>query len=162
MIMKTVPVSNARQDIFNIIEQTIVNSEPIQITSKKGDVVMISLEDWSAIQETLYLLQIPGMRESILEGSKESIDECKSLIVLTKQAQKDAQKLEACGLENKAKDLLKIIKETPYQNPPAYEKLKGDLKGFYSRRINIQHRIIYEVYENEKTIKILRMWTHYE
>lgn len=77
--MKTVPVSNARQDIFNIIEQTIVNSEPIQITSKKGDVVMISLEDWSAIQETLYLLQIPGMRESILEGSKESIDECKSL-----------------------------------------------------------------------------------
>ena len=77
--MKTVPVSNARQDIFNIIEQTIVNSEPIQITSKKGDVVMISLEDWSSIQETLYLLQIPGMRESILEGSKESIDECKSL-----------------------------------------------------------------------------------
>lgn len=77
--MKTVPVTNARQDIFNIIEQTIVNSEPIQITSKKGDVVMLSLEDWSAIQETLYLLQIPGMRESILEGSKEPIDECKSL-----------------------------------------------------------------------------------
>lgn len=77
--MKTVPVTNARQDIFNIIEQTIVNSEPIQITSKKGDVVMISLEDWSSIQETLYLLEIPGMRESILEGSKEPIDECKSL-----------------------------------------------------------------------------------
>ena len=77
--MKTVPVSNARQDIFNIIEQTIVNSEPIQITSKKGNVVMLSLEDWSAIQETLYLLEIPGMRESILDGSKETIDECKSL-----------------------------------------------------------------------------------
>jgi prevent-host-death family protein len=77
--MRTVPVTNARQNIFNIIEQTIVNSEPIQITSKKGDVVMISLEDWSAIQETLYLLQIPGMRESILEGSKETIGECKSL-----------------------------------------------------------------------------------
>ena len=77
--MKTVPVSNARQDIFNIIEQTIVNSEPIQITSKKGNVVMLSLEDWSAIQETLYLLEIPGMRESILDGSKEPIDECKSL-----------------------------------------------------------------------------------
>ena len=77
--MKTVPVSNARQDIFNIIEQTIVNSEPRQITSKKGNVVMLSLEDWSAIQETLYLLEIPGMRESILDGSKEPIDECKSL-----------------------------------------------------------------------------------
>ena len=77
--MKTVPVSNARQDIFNIIEQTIVSSEPIQITSKKGDVVMLSLEDWSAIQETLYLLEIPEMRESILNGSKEPIGECKSL-----------------------------------------------------------------------------------
>jgi prevent-host-death family protein len=77
--MKTVPITNARQNIFNIIEQTIVNSEPIQITSKKGDVVVVSLQDWSAIQETLYLLGIPGMRESILEGSKEPIDECKSL-----------------------------------------------------------------------------------
>lgn len=73
--MKTVPVTNARN---NIIEQTIRNSEPIQITSKKGDFVMVSLEDWSAIQETLYLLEISGMRESILEGAKESIDECKS------------------------------------------------------------------------------------
>ena len=77
--MRTVPITNARQDIFNIIEQTIVNSEPIQITSKKGDVVVVSLQDWSAIQETLYLLGIPGMRESILEGSKEPIDECTSL-----------------------------------------------------------------------------------
>lgn len=76
--MKTVPVTNARQDIYNIIEQTIVNSEPIQITSKKGAVVMVSLEDWSAIQETLYLLSIPGMRESLLEGKNEPIDECKT------------------------------------------------------------------------------------
>lgn len=84
------------------------------------------------------------------------------IIVLTKQAQKDAQKLEACSLDKKAKELLKLIKENPYQNPPPYEKLVGDLKGFYSRRINIQHRIVYEVYDKEKTIKILRMWTHYE
>ena len=77
--MKTVPITNARRDIFNIIQQTIVNSEPVQITSKKGDVVMVSLEDWSAIQETLYLLGIPGMRESILEGDKEPIDECTPL-----------------------------------------------------------------------------------
>ncbi|MBU3114544.1 type II toxin-antitoxin system Phd/YefM family antitoxin [Clostridium lacusfryxellense] len=77
--MRTVPITNARQDIFNIIEQTIANSEPIQITSKKGDVVMMSLDDWSAIQETLYLLGIPGMRESLLDGAKEPIEECKSL-----------------------------------------------------------------------------------
>lgn len=77
--MKTVPITTARKDIFNIIEQTIANSEPIQITSKKGDVVMVSLEDWSAIQETLYLLEIPGMKESILDGANEPLEECKSL-----------------------------------------------------------------------------------
>lgn len=75
--MRTIPVTNARQDIFNIIEQTILNSEPIQITSKKGDVVMVSLEDWSSIQETLYLLSIPGMRESILEADNVPLDEWK-------------------------------------------------------------------------------------
>ena len=75
--MRTIPVTNARRDIFNIIEQTIVNSEPIQITSKKGDVVMISLEDWSAIQETLYLLSMPGIRESILEADKVPLDKWK-------------------------------------------------------------------------------------
>ena len=84
------------------------------------------------------------------------------IIVITKQAQKDAKKLEPCGLDKKAKELLKIIKENPYQTPPPYEKLIGDLKGFYSRRINIKHRIIYNVYEKENTIKILRMWTHYQ
>ncbi|HEY5587953.1 MAG TPA: Txe/YoeB family addiction module toxin [Candidatus Paceibacterota bacterium] len=84
------------------------------------------------------------------------------IIVITKQAQKDAKKLESCNLDKKAKELLKIIKEKPYQTPPPYEKLIGDLKGFYSRRINIKHRIIYEVYEKENTIKILRMWTHYQ
>ena len=84
------------------------------------------------------------------------------IIVLTKQAQKDAQKLEACSLDKKAKELLKIIKENPYQTPPSYEKLIGNLKGFYSRRINIQHRIVYVVHEKENTVKILRMWTHYE
>lgn len=84
------------------------------------------------------------------------------IIVFTKQAQKDAKKLESCSLDKKAKELLKIIKENPYQTPPPYEKLIGDLKGFYSRRINIKHRIIYDVYKKENTIKILRMWTHYQ
>ena len=84
------------------------------------------------------------------------------IIVLTKQAQKDAKNLESCSLDTKAKELLKIMKENPYQTPPPYEKLIGDLKGFYSRRINIKHRIIYEVCEKENTIKILRMWTHYQ
>ena len=83
-------------------------------------------------------------------------------IVYTKQAQKDAKKLSSTGLKNKAQNLISIIKENPYQNPPPYEKLIGDLSGSYSRRINIQHRLVYQVYEKEKTIKIIRLWTHYD
>jgi len=80
----------------------------------------------------------------------------------TKQAQKDAKKLSASGLKAKAELILNIVKVNPYQNPPPYEKLVGDLKGAYSRRINIQHRLVYQVYENEHIIKVLRLWTHYE
>lgn len=83
-------------------------------------------------------------------------------LVYTKQAQKDAKKLSESGLKNKAKSLLKIIEENPHQNPPPYEKLVGDLAGAYSRRINIQHRIVYQVIEESQTIKILRLWSHYE
>ena len=83
-------------------------------------------------------------------------------IVYTKQAQKDAKKVSSAGLKDKAQHLINIIKENPYQNPPPYEKLIGDLSGSYSRRINIQHRLVYQVYEIEDTIKIIRLWTHYE
>jgi Txe/YoeB family toxin of toxin-antitoxin system len=83
-------------------------------------------------------------------------------LVFTKQAQKDAKKLSSSGLKAKALRLLDVIKESPFQNSPPYEKLVGDLAGAYSRRINIQHRIVYQVLENKKTIKILRMWTHYD
>lgn len=80
----------------------------------------------------------------------------------TKQAQKDAKKLASSGLKNKAQELLKIIEQDPYQNPPTYEKLVGDLSGAYSRRINIQHRLVYQVLEKEKSVKVLRLWSHYE
>ncbi|MDP0590167.1 MAG: Txe/YoeB family addiction module toxin [Candidatus Endonucleobacter bathymodioli] len=83
-------------------------------------------------------------------------------LVYTKQAQKDAKKLADSGLKNKAQSLLKIIKNDPFQRPPPYEKLVGDLSGAYSRRINIQHRLVYQVYEKEHTIKVIRLWTHYE
>jgi Txe/YoeB family toxin of toxin-antitoxin system len=83
-------------------------------------------------------------------------------LVYTKQAQKDAKKLSASKLDKKAKELLEIIKTNPLRNPPSFEKLIGDLNKAYSRRINIQHRLIYEIWEKEKTIKIIRMWTHYE
>lgn len=83
-------------------------------------------------------------------------------VVFTKQAQKDAKKLSPTGLKVKAEELLEILRQNPYQNPPPYEKLVGDLTGAYSRRINIQHRLIYQVLETEQTVKVLRMWSHYE
>jgi Txe/YoeB family toxin of toxin-antitoxin system len=82
-------------------------------------------------------------------------------VVYAKQAQKDALKLAASGLKAKAQELLTVIKENPFQNPPPYEKLVGDLSGAYSRRINIQHRLVYEVMPELQTVKVLRMWTHY-
>ena len=83
-------------------------------------------------------------------------------VVFTKQAGKDAKKLSVSGLRSKAEAILQILRENPYQAPPSYEKLVGDLTGAYSRRINIQHRIVYQILEVEKTVKVIRMWTHYE
>ena len=83
-------------------------------------------------------------------------------LIFTRQAQKDAKKLSASGLRSKAEELLDILKKTPFKQPPPFEKLMGDLSGAYSRRINIQHRLVYQVIKDIKTIKIIRMWTHYE
>jgi len=83
-------------------------------------------------------------------------------VVFTKQAQKDATKLAAAGLRSRAERLLDILRENPYQTPPPFEKLVGDLAGAYSRRINIQHRLVYEILNKEKVVKVIRMWTHYE
>ncbi len=83
-------------------------------------------------------------------------------LVFTKQAQKDANKISAPNLRKKTEALLELLKEDPDTSPPSSEKLVGDLSGFTSRRINIQHRLVYEVYEKEHTVKIIRMWTHYE
>ena len=83
-------------------------------------------------------------------------------LLYTKAAQKDAKNLSAAGLKDKTLVLLEIVTENPFQNPPPYEKLIGDLTGAYSRRINIQHRLVYQVLEAEKIVKVLRMWSHYE
>lgn len=83
-------------------------------------------------------------------------------VVFTKQAQKDAQKLKAARLKPKAQMLLNVLQDNPYKVPPPYEKLVGDLLGAYSRRINLQHRVVYSIHETERVVKIIRMWTHYE
>lgn len=83
-------------------------------------------------------------------------------VVYARHAQKDAKKLAAAGLKAKAQELLAVLAADPFQNPPPYEKLVGDLAGAYSRRINIQHRLVYEVFVKERVVRVLRMWTHYE
>jgi Txe/YoeB family toxin of toxin-antitoxin system len=83
-------------------------------------------------------------------------------IVFTKQAQKDARKIASANLRPQAERLLAVLSDNPFQNPPPFEKLVGDLAGAYSRRITIQHRLVYQVYLDEHTVKVLRMWTHYE
>ncbi len=83
-------------------------------------------------------------------------------LYFTRQAKKDAKKLAVAGLKEKAEALLAILQENPYQTPPPYEKLLGDLTGTYSRRINIQHRLVYQVLDDKKAVKVLRLWTHYE
>ena len=83
-------------------------------------------------------------------------------LVYSRHAQKDAKKLAAAGLKTKAQDLLAVLATDPFQNPPPYEKLVGDLAGAYSRRINIQHRLVYEVFPQERIVRVLRMWSHYE
>ena len=83
-------------------------------------------------------------------------------LVFTKQAQKDAGKLATTGLKPKAVELIELLHTNPFQTPPPFEKLVGDLSGAYSRRINIQHRLVYEILEKERIVKVIRMWTHYE
>ncbi len=83
-------------------------------------------------------------------------------MVFTRQAQKDAKKIAAAGLRPRAEELLNLLAENPFRTQPPYEKLVGDLKGAYSRRINIQHRLVYEVMEELRVVKVIRMWTHYE
>ncbi len=83
-------------------------------------------------------------------------------IVYTKQALKDAKKIKSTGLKSRAEKILNILEKNPYQTPPSFEKLVGDLTGAYSRRINIKHRLVYQVYDKIKTVKVIRMWTHYE
>jgi toxin YoeB len=83
-------------------------------------------------------------------------------VVFTKQAQKDAKKLKAAGKKPKAESLITILTKNPFQNPPPFEKLVGDLAGAYSRRIDIQHRLVYQVLAKDRVVKVIRMWTHYE
>lgn len=170
--MTNTNITNFRKDIYKLLEQTIKFNEPINITTKDGNAVVISEEDYNSIMETLYITSIPNLKDEIISRTKDSedkyVDESEVkwqglyIVKFHKKAIKEITKLKENKLDVKAKRLIEIIKENPYQNPPPYEKLVGDLKDLYSRRINIQHRIIYQVNEADKVVKIVSLWSHYE
>ena len=181
-MMDAISITKARANLYQTVAEVNEYSKPITITNNRGkNAVLVSEDDWNAIQETLYLNSISGMTESILESRKESLEECTIynpeeewqmyLVRFSKQADKDKKMLKGVGLEKKAKELLNIVANNPFQMPPPYEALLGNLNGFYSRRINIQHRLVYEVYNEavtynniqyEGTVVVARMWTHYD
>src|SRR6056297_2423574 len=124
--MTTITASEARANLYRLIDEAASSHQPLLISGKRNKAVLIAEEDWEAIQETLFLLSVPGMRESIREGMETPVDEC-------------AKNLASSGLKPKGQELLAILAEDPFQQPPSFEKLVGDLAGAYSRRINIQH-----------------------
>ena len=163
--MTSITATALRQNIYQTIAQVNENCTPIAITNSKGKgAVLVGESDWAAIEETLFLNGIPGMSESLRVVVMYAVK-------FTKQAAKDARKLKAAGLDKKAKSLVEVLKRDPFQEAPAYEALVGNLSGLYSRRINLQHRLVYQVYAEpfdeegvhyQGIVKVVRMWTHYE
>ena len=180
--MNAMNATKARANLFKIMAFVNDNSQPITLTNSKGkNAVLVGEDDQNAIQETIYLNSIPGMAESLIKGKNTPIEDCISeedfkwqpmyLIIYDKQAQKDAKNLKAAKLDAKAKELIKTLKENPLKNSPPYEELVGNLAGLYSRRINLKHRIVYQIIDEKKTVKdieyegivkIIRMWSHYD
>lgn len=161
--MKIIKATDARNNLYRLIDEASESHEPIHISGKRSNAVLISEEDWRSIQETLNLLSIPGMRESIIECLQTPVEECSEepewWLVLGGWFLPDKPKRTQREFP---KQVLEIIRENPFKTSPPFEKLVGDLSGAYSRRINIQHRLVYQVLEDIKTVKIIRMWTHYE
>ena len=135
--MKSISATEARKSLYRLLDEVTVTSEPIQITGKRGSAVLVSEDDWRAIEETIYLMSIPGMTQSIRDGHGDAARGLRRgarlvkrwRVVYTRQAAKDAKRIAAAGLKEKASYLLRVLSEDPYRNPPPFEKLVGDLAG---------------------------------
>ena len=167
--MTNINITNFRKDIYELLEQTIKFNEPINITTKNGNAVVISEEDYNGLMETF--IKCTRNERKTYKGKRNKNRRlcCRRRggmvvykIVYTKDSIKDIEKLKGANLNKKVLALIEIIKNNPFQTPPPYEKLVGDLQGLYSRRINIKHRLVYQILENVQTVKIVSMWTHYE
>ncbi len=160
-------MTEARKRLYKLIDDVAESHEPVQITGKRGNAVLVGEEDWRAVQETLHLRFHPRragpsgkawQRRS--RTSKTSLTG-ESRLLYTKAAQKDAKKLVAAGLKPKAQALLESSSRTPTRLRPRSEACRR-LAGAYSRRINLQHSLVYQIMDEERVVKVLRMWTHYE
>lgn len=163
----TITATDARATLYNLLAEVNASHDPVTITGKNGNAVLVSEDDWNAVMETVALHAVPGLVEDINAGRQEPIDTLPPRLVTcqracTNPARKDAKKLARSGLQTRAQRLLEVVQENPFSNPPPYEKLVGDLNGCYSRRINLQHRLVYEVLESDGIVRVLAMWSHYE
>jgi Txe/YoeB family toxin of toxin-antitoxin system len=166
--MTALTATEARGRLYPLLEDVVESHEPIQIAGERQSAVLVSEGDWRAIQDTLFLESIPGMRTSIVKGLKTPATTCAKDLDWwagdwsTAQARKDAKKRASSGLKPQAARLLAVLAENPYQTPPPFENLVGDPAGACSRSINIQHRFVYQVLDGAKTVKVIRMWTYSE
>ena len=169
--MKIYNASKARANFFKMIEETVSTNESWLITSNAGNVVIISEDDYNSIQETLHINSVPNLTKNLIKEINEPLEDMVNAdeliynmytIKLSKQALKDKEKLIKSNLFTKAKSLIGVLEINPFESSPPFINLYGDLKEFYARRLNWQHKLVYSVHENEKTVVIHSMWTHYE
>jgi Txe/YoeB family toxin of toxin-antitoxin system len=165
--MASMTATDARKQLYALLDEVAASHEPVQIAGKRNSAVLIAEEDWRAIQETLYLVSIPGCAIRSARGSRRRSNGAKRISTgeldagLHRPGPARCQKLARSGLKPTRAALLALLAEDPWQNPPPFERLVGDLTGACSRRINIQHRLVYQVLEAIKTVKVIRMWTQY-
>ena len=153
--MTNTSATNFRQNAFAYFDRAVMFGDVIHVNTKHGSAIVMSEADYSAMVETLFLTSIPGMTGSILASREEKTEDCQPFD--PSEAVKDREAIIQAGYGKRVKAMLELIAADPYKTPPPCERLVGDLKGFYSRRINLQHRLVYEVREAEKAVVIAGM-----
>ncbi len=166
--MAIMTATEARKNLYRLIDEVNESHEPLHISGKRCAAVLVSEKDWYCAQEALYILSNTHVRESIFAGLNTPLDQCVQdgqagavAVFYTQTAQQDAHALKTAGFEEEIEQMLHIVCSDPYQTPPPLGKLVGDLRNVYCRRISMQHRLLYEVLPDQRTVKVLRMCSLY-
>ena len=167
--MAIMTATEARKHLYRLIDEVNESHEPLHISGKRCAAVLVSEKDWYCTQEALYILSNVQVRESIFAGLNTPLDQCVQdgqagmvAVFYTQTAQQDAQTLKTAGFAEEIEQVLRILRSDPYQTPPQLGKLAGDLHNVYCRRISMQHRLLYEVLPDQRTVKVLRMCSLYD